>query len=219
MKTGQNDKLRDLADRIKRLTDIAYPQLDRAMRAILALDQFKRCVSTDLSVFMISRPPMNLDDAVTICSEYVAAASSSTSSSKGRKVHISSATMDEEMEVNAFEPKPLTKKEMNNTMEGFQKTLTDFMKSLMTTCADAIKKGVDQASTSQPQTTSTPKKNWNKNSGTKKTNPGSKDKQLPPSPCYLCNELHWIRDCPKRKDQQAKDGTNKKQGNSSGPQQ
>lgn len=39
MKTGHADRLRDLADRIQKLTALAYPTMDPAVRATLALDQ------------------------------------------------------------------------------------------------------------------------------------------------------------------------------------
>jgi hypothetical protein len=64
MKTGQADRLRDLADRIQKLVNLAYPELEPEITATLALDQFKRCVHPELSIFMISRPPGNLDEAV-----------------------------------------------------------------------------------------------------------------------------------------------------------
>jgi hypothetical protein len=66
MRTGQTERLRELADRIRKLTDLAYPGVNNDIRETLTLDQFKRCVSTDLSIFMVSRPPVDLNDAVRI---------------------------------------------------------------------------------------------------------------------------------------------------------
>lgn len=209
MKSGQHDKLKELADRIHKLMLAAYPTLDAAMRGTLALDQFKRCVSTDLSLFLVSRPPANLDEAVAISGEYLSA------NPRGRRMQLSAAEVDAEMEINAFESSTLTKKDLQTSLTGFQKSMADFMKGLMTSCAQAIQQGVKQSSDSSAR--STQKKEFGR-----KPQATSTDQRRgpPPNPCYLCKEMHWFKDCPQRRDQQSPPARfNSKQGNGSRPQQ
>lgn len=70
MRTGQQDNLRELADKIKKLTMLAYPGTETNLQETLALDHFKRVINADMSVFRVSRPPANLDEAVRTCCEY-----------------------------------------------------------------------------------------------------------------------------------------------------
>jgi hypothetical protein len=214
MKPGHTDRLRDLADRIQKLTTLAYPEVNANVRATLALDQFKRCVSADLSVFMVSRPPATLDQAVQICSEYTSAASTT----KGRKMQISSATVDpetestcdSELEVNAFEHKALNKQDLQDTFKHFQDTMAECMKTMVATCAEAIKNEVQKSSSTS---NSTPKNSWKPkpDSTSKPAAKNSQKSKPPPGPC-TCGELHWYADCP-NKSQKAKNNKPSKQEN------
>lgn len=207
MKSGYLDRLRELGDRIQKLVGIAYPGLNADMLATLSLDQFKRCVHPELSVFMISRPPLNLDDAVRLCSEYASAGAIT----KGRRMQISSAEVtprtDPAPEINAFEhSKMLTQQDLKSSLNEFQKTMSGFMKTMMTTCAEAIKTEVSRTPIQAPP----PSQPW------KQTTPPASTPQklrLPPSPC-TCGKMHWYRDCPTRKQtQQSGTKQNKKQEN------
>ena len=213
MKSGYTDRLRELADKIQKLTDLAYPGLAEDMRHVLALDQFKRCVSTDLSLFMVSRPPNTLDHAVQICNEYCAAGVSS----KGKKMQISSAgfsslaELEDDPEVTSFQMKALTRKDLQDTLQIFKDTMTTSVKTIITACAEAIKAEVQKPSQtfSPPQHAFTP----TAQSRPKSTSYPSK-KKVPPGPC-VCGELHWYNECPKRELHQKKTNTDRSsmQGN------
>lgn len=217
MKTGHVERLRDLADQIQKLIALAYPAMEQGVRATLALDQFKRCVHQDLSVFMISRPPNNLDQAVQLCSEYASAGITQ----KGRRAQINSVAVtpssESTPEVNAFETnKSLTQRDLKNELKDMQKTMAEFMKTMMATCADAIRTEVSKT----PAPATAPKSSWKKfptppqKPETKTTQP----KRAPPSPC-ICGEMHWYKDCPKRSVARGKTDQSSNQENFTGPQQ
>lgn len=176
MKRGQNERLRDLADRIQKLIDLAYPELPEPIRATLARDQFKRCVNADLSLFMVSRPPQDLDDAVQLCSEYASAAAAP----RTRRMNLNVAEVD---------PEPVSEPVT-------QQWMSDFMKTLVSTCVQAV-----QTQVTKPVPADTPKSQWKPPGSSPTQEPKSaapssqKKKRNPPGPC-LCGQLHWYRDCP-----------------------
>ena len=202
MKTGHHDKLRELADRIRKLTDLAYPTVAAGVRETLALDQFKRCVSPDISLFLVSRPPEDLDEAVAFCGEYVSA------NPRGRRMQLSAVDVckSDGVEINAFEAPAVTKKELNSALSDFQKSMCGFMKEIMSSCAD-VRKGMQQ--TSEAETVP------------RKTGPELEQKakqKKPLGPCFVCRGPHLMRVCPQRSGQNTQD-SRKKPGNAQRPQQ
>ena len=205
MKTGHHDKLRELADRIRKLTDLAYPTVAANVRETLALDQFKRCVSSDISLFLVSRPPEDLDEAVAFCGEFVSA------NPRGRRMQLSAVDICNKngVEINAFESPAVTKKELSSALSDFQKSMTGFMKEIMSGCADAIRKGVQQTRVAE---------NGQKKAGNDKDLKGRPRKPL--GPCFICQGPHLMRVCPQKDKQGAgKKDSGKKQGNDKRPQQ
>jgi hypothetical protein len=218
MKPGQNDRLREMADRIKKLTDLAYPQLNNNIKGTLALDQFKRCVSTEMSVFMVSRPPNNLDEAVAICCEFASAGG------KSKRPHLAAMNTDDDIcEIQAAEmkktPRAVTTDDLKEMINTLETSMTKAMQQLMTTCADAIKREV---SNSTPK--SRPRGNFQNTKKKEPTTPeeSAPKRKPPPSPCHICNEMHWIRDCPLRNKEftpKGSGGAPKQQENYTGPRQ
>lgn len=218
MKPGYTTKLKDLADRIAKLTLLAYPDLPDRYRDPLALDQFRKAIHPDLDTFLVSRPPHNLLDAVQFCKEFIA----SGGLSKSKKVQISSAHLSpledgDPTELNAFEVRPLTHKDLKHTLTDFQKSMAECMKQMMTTCAEAIQTGVNKApAPSFP----TPKPATRKPPTSSKPTSKPPAKKLPPTPC-TCGEMHWYKDCPKRPQDQSSSNSKPTpaSGNATGPQQ
>ena len=208
MKTGQTDRLRELADRIKKLTQLAYPDLEAEMIGVLSLDQFKRCVSTDLSLFMVSRPPANLEAAVAICGEYLSA------NPRHKRMQLSAISTGDEkvkpeaMEVNAFGTTPLSpvQKELQDGLKNLQDLFSGFAKDLIKTCASSFEREIRQAAGntatgSRPENKSeatTAKRSW--------------------GPCPKCKGPHQLRFCRKREPVRS-EKTTPKSGNASRPQQ
>jgi hypothetical protein len=220
MKSGRIEKFRELADTIRTLTDLAYPGMDNNITQILALDQFKRCVSHDISVFMVSRPPADLDEAVRICGEYATATG-------GRKKPVISALMAEDSipEVNAVEGRQpettVTQKDLDKMATQLKADLMASMEKMVTVCAEAVKQkaGVEMAATSKSTSA------WQSTGKLKSDTNNSRIQRKPPSPCSLCQRWHWFKDCPlyRKKntpaDQKGPRRFPKQQGNSNGPQQ
>jgi hypothetical protein len=167
----------------------------------LALDQFKRCVSSDLSLFMVSRPPGGLDEAVQLCCEYT------STNTRGRKINISAADCeDRDTYVTAPEARTLTQEELKNTLEHFQESVSKCITSALSRYAASL----------QPQ-----RKNQGATPNGSNTQPSQHRKRQPSSPCYLCNKMHWTKDCPQRKQSTQPGGSahGRRQGNDHGPQQ
>lgn len=216
MKSGQTDGLRKLADNIKKLTDLAYPDVAQGARATLALDQFKRCVSTDLSIFMVSRPPLSLNEAVQICGEYTSAGARLKNKHSLAAMEMNSRGDGEMVEqdrrgmplvhaaVTEENTRPVSSNEVRELLSAFEHTLTRCLKEMVAVCADAIRSEV---------TTSTPPLQPQRQP--RRATPGSTKPKLPPSPCSRCKQMHWYKDCPVRK----ADLQHKKSGNFNGPRQ
>ena len=208
MRSGQTDRLRELADRIKKLTAIAYRETDVDIQATLALDQFKRCVSNDMSVFMISRPPTNIDDAVQLCSEYAAAGGKSK-----RHHHAAAAETvpdDDHTESVAMvlTTKTKTNDDLYEKIDQLQQTMSTLLKGMSTACTDAVRKEMKKSTNPNRVHRPPPNSNYNYNSNNNPRGPPSRDRQ-PPTPCWKCNQMHWYRDCPIVKAEKARASRNR----------
>ena len=224
MKTNQTDHLRELADRIKKLTQLGYPDLGADHQSGLALDQFKRSISEQLSQFLVSRPPVDIDEAARTCDEFKSAGQPTSSRHRERRAHISAVTT---------EPQPRTQDD----------SLGDLQPPCHPAGCPAIaaleNKPVQPARTSQPAVRPPPQSVLTKEevremleafetsmlsymghlvnrcasavkTEVEKTNqsppPAPKQKgpnnrppfvpRKPPNPCFNCGQWHWYKDCP-----------------------
>lgn len=188
MKTGQQDRLRELADRIQKLTTLAYPHIDGNLLATLALDQFKRCISTDMSVFLISRPPGNMEEAVRTCMEYQSAGGKRNT---GRAQINALTNNDIAVDVPPMQAAAATTrehvdsqvaKEIKGVLTSFEASLATCMNQVVQTCEVAMKRQVELLQAQRV--------------AANPINGRARVIRKPPSACYNCLGDHWYADCP-----------------------
>jgi hypothetical protein len=249
METGQSSQLRETADKIKKLTSIAYPELDDAIRGTLALDQFKRVIRSDMSVFLVSRPPHSLDDAVRTCNEFLAAGSMTQlvktphrtnnprlavmetctgcsccenygGENSAPSIHHTHSDTAQVAGVQATRPAQPVKTVPPTTEVTEMKELIQALQTTVNRCLQQFKQLQTSVGNRHPQN-SVP----NASGGNSATGNAKKQyRRSPPSPCMACGKWHWYKDCPTRSQMQQKQQRSnttrpQNQGNGQGPQQ
>jgi multidrug efflux pump subunit AcrA (membrane-fusion protein) len=188
MKTGQTERLREMAEKIRKLTDLAYPGVNADIKATLALDQYKRCVSSELSVFMVSRPPNDLDEAVRICGEYTSAGGRTKT-----KASISALEMTAGGDTKTANTTASGQSDSNTELKELVKMMKGMME-LMMKIQEEANKNQQSAATLRPE--------WLKplqpQRPTEPFTPAGRKPKPPPSPCYACGQMHWYQDCPQK---------------------
>lgn len=64
---GRSEEFAEIANEIRRLVAIAYPALSHEMKDTLVLDRFHGVLSVCYSGFLVSHPPVDLEEAAQFC--------------------------------------------------------------------------------------------------------------------------------------------------------
>jgi hypothetical protein len=174
-----------------------------------------------MSVFLISRPPDNLDDAVRFCNEYLTAGGKT----RGARSQVSSLASDKEKERKEKEPSTrgaavvkkepaVEQKDLVAMMKLFQTAMADCAKQVVATCTEMVKQEMAKMAPKPVEAQRMPGETRER-------------RHLPPAPCYNCGDRwHWYRDCPHPKPPARKKWTvgektkaSPHSGNAEGPQQ
>ena len=242
MKTGRSEEFAEVVNEIRRLVAIAYPTLGREMRETLALDQFHRVLSADYSGFLVSRPPVDLEEAAQFCEDYKA----SRNKPSRPRIAVYSTEDEVDMEVNemrvrhsprmtggaearkgeampASENTPISTTEMTQMLKMIEGAFQQGVNKLVSACTEALnqQQGRTGGTNMQSQVRMNERR-YATNQRGYQYGQNRMGRRLPvmKGPCHVCNRPHWARECRERQtqhqSQQPTAGDRKPTGNEHG---